>query len=657
MPSLIRILSVSYSLLKQLSQLSLGSLFLCLGNANAQESATTDIVTDVSNPYFWLSCGLISFITIRKWQQIRQQNAIDIEQPAAKPQYQKVQPQTYNGGENSHLLIKAINNTSDGVFIADAHYRIVYVNRAYLRFTGETKEQALRTPLQFNQYSKQFEQKVKSSLRQKHHWKGEFETVAGNGIHSTVTMRIDAILSEQDEVSHYVGVFSDITERKQAEQELIKLANVDPLTQLPNRTYFHTYQEYQIKNAKPYALLCLDLDNFKKINDTIGHSVGDQLLRQVATRVESLVRKNMVAFRLGGDEFAIIIEGTPDVHRLTKFSQLLLDKLANPYRILGQEFVVKASLGLAFYPNDGKNPQEIFKNADTAMYFAKSLGGNRCQFFQTELNQEAVKQLKTENLIRFGLQKDLFKVMYQPKVSVKTGQLCGMEALVRFEHPKQGLISPKDFIPMAEETGQILEIGERVLQMACSDTARWVNAGLMSGKVAINIAALQFKEDDFALQVKRILKSSGLSPKHLECEITEGTLIDSPDDALNVMLALRSQGVQLALDDFGTGYSSLAYLKRFPITTLKIDKAFIDDIDKNSTDKNMVEAIINIAHNLGLEVVAEGVETESQLMVLSEFGCEMLQGYLFSKPLSSDKFEKLLKAENLSRTRSNIQDI
>lgn len=564
-----------------------------------------------------------------------------------------IEPPPQPISDGTHLLQKAMNNTSDGVFIADAGYRIVYVNHAYLRFTGETKDQALHTPLQFNQYPRQFEANVKSSLTQKRQWRGEFETVSGNGANATVTMRIDAILGEHNEVSHYVGVFSDITERKQTEQELLKLANVDSLTQLPNRSYFQTYQEYLIKSSKPYALLCFDLDNFKKINDTIGHSAGDQMLRQVVSRIETLIRKNMMAFRLGGDEFAIIIEGKPDVHKLTHFSQMVLDKLAQPYRVFGQEFVVKASLGFAFYPNDGKTPQEIFKNADTAMYFAKSLGGNRCQFFQAELNQEAVKQLKTENLIRHGLQKDLFRVMYQPKVNVKTGQLCGMEALVRFEHPKHGLISPKDFIPMAEETGQIVEIGEKVLQMACSDAARWVDAGLMSGKVAINIAALQFKQPDFAKQVRQILDNTGLSPDHLECEITEGTLIDDPEDALNVMLALRAQGVQLALDDFGTGYSSLAYLKRFPITTLKIDKAFIDDIDKNSTDKNMVEAIINIAHNLGLEVVAEGVESESQLMVLSEFGCEMLQGYLFSKPLSSDKFEKLLRAETLSRVRSN----
>lgn len=511
--------------------------------------------------------------------------------------------------------------------------------------------------MQFQQYPKQFELDIKTSLSNTKHWAGEIETVVNNGISSTINLRIDAIVDADENVSHYVGVFSDITEKKSTEQELQKLANVDTLTQLPNRSYFHSYQQYLIKNQAPHALLCFDLDNFKKINDTVGHFAGDQLLKQVVSRLENLVRKNMIAFRLGGDEFAVIIEGKPEFHRLSHFTQSLLDKLAQPYRVYGQEFVVKASMGIAFYPNDGKSPQEVFKNADTAMYFAKNLGGNRYQFFHEQHNQDVVKQLHTENLIRYGLQHNLFRVFYQPKVNVKTGQLCGMEALVRFEHPEQGLISPADFIPMAEETGQILEIGERVLKMACADAARWVSKGLLKGKVAINIAAMQFQQDDFAIQVLNILDETGLSPQHLECEITEGTLMENPEDALNVMLALRANGIQLALDDFGTGYSSLAYLKRFPITTLKIDKEFIDDIDKNRSDKNMVEAIINIAHNLGLEVVAEGVESESQLAVLSEFGCEMLQGYLFSKPLTPAKFEKLLIAESPSRGRVKANNI
>lgn len=655
---------------------------LMLSHALYAHEHQTALVTPMEpqNPYFWTTLFLSSFVVVLFALYLREKRTQSIEiesdeeqhidsalntqsealveipeNDAGLPQVKLSEPvnglKNNNIPDNFNLLQQAVNNTSDGIFIADNQYQIVYVNNAYLKFTGEQPSEAINSPLQFKQYPKHFEQDVKSSLSSHKHWSGELETIAASGEKSTINLRIDAIVNEAEQIGHYVGVFSDITEQKNTEQELLKLANVDTLTQLPNRSYFHSYQQYLIKTQTPHALLCFDLDNFKKINDTVGHSAGDQMLKQVVSRMENLIRKNMLAFRLGGDEFAIVIEGKPEFHRLSHFAQSILDKLELPYRVYGQEFVVKASIGIAFYPNDGASPQEVFKNADTAMYFAKSLGGNRYKFFQEQLNQEIVKQLHTENLIRYGLQHDLFRVFYQPKVNVKTGQLCGMEALVRFEHPEQGLISPADFIPMAEETGQILEIGERVLKMACADTARWVSKGLLSGKVAINIAAMQFKQDDFAICVRDILKETALSPQHLECEITEGTLMESPEDALNVMLALRTQGIQLALDDFGTGYSSLAYLKQFPITTLKIDKAFIDDIDKNKTDKNMVEAIINIAHNLGLEVVAEGVESESQLAVLSEFGCEMLQGYLFSRPLTPAKFEKLLLAENLSHSR------
>jgi EAL domain-containing protein (putative c-di-GMP-specific phosphodiesterase class I) len=276
------------------------------------------------------------------------------------------------------------------------------------------------------------------------------------------------------------------------------------------------------------------------------------------------------------------------------------------------------------------------------MYFAKNNGGSNYQFFSGEMNQNAVRQLQIENLIRFGIKEDLFSVFYQPKVDINSGRLVSMEALVRFEHPQKGIVSPGQFIPLAEQTGQILEIGEQVLRKACIDTKRWVDAGLFTGRVAVNISAKQFELPDLDDRIERILKQVGLSPLHLECEITEGTLMENPEQALKMMQRLRERGIHLALDDFGTGYSSLAYLKKFPIHTLKIDKAFIDDIATSSVDKHMAEAIINIAHNLGLKVVAEGVEHETQLDILKKYECEMMQGYLFSKPVNATKFEQLL---------------
>lgn len=276
------------------------------------------------------------------------------------------------------------------------------------------------------------------------------------------------------------------------------------------------------------------------------------------------------------------------------------------------------------------------------MYFAKNNGGNSYQFFSGEMNQNAVRQLQIENLIRQGIKDDLFTVYYQPKVDIASGKLVSMEALVRFEHPQKGIVSPGQFIPLAEQTGQIIEIGEQVLRKACVDTKRWVSQGLFTGRVAVNISVKQFELPDLDDRINRILSEVGLSPLHLECEITEGTLMEDPENGLRMMSRLRERGIHLALDDFGTGYSSLAYLKRFPLNTLKIDKAFIDDIAKSSVDRHMAAAIINIAHNLGLKVVAEGVEEEEQLNILRRYDCEMLQGFLYSRPLNAERFEKLL---------------
>jgi EAL domain-containing protein (putative c-di-GMP-specific phosphodiesterase class I) len=280
------------------------------------------------------------------------------------------------------------------------------------------------------------------------------------------------------------------------------------------------------------------------------------------------------------------------------------------------------------------------------MYFAKNAGGNKYQFFSGEMNQNAVRQLQIENLIRHGLKEDLFSVFYQPKVDIASGKLISMEALVRYEHPEKGIVSPAQFIPLAEETGQIVEIGEVVLRKACEDTKRWVDEGLFTGRVAVNISARQFEIPDLDERIEKVLHRAGLSALHLECEITEGTLMHDPENALRMMQRLRERGIHLALDDFGTGYSSLAYLKKFPLNTLKIDKAFIDDIATSSVDRHMTAAIIDIAHNLGLKVVAEGVEHEEQLSILRRYECEMLQGFLYSKPLNSARFEHLLRENN-----------
>nr|WP_268820552.1 EAL domain-containing protein [Paraglaciecola sp. G1-23] len=557
--------------------------------------------------------------------------------------------------EQLKLFKRSIETISDGVFITNTDFKYISVNNSYCKYTGETREQALASYLSFHQYPGAFTEEVKKALKQKGNWNGEVESRRVCGEKYEMELNIDAITDEDGKISHYVGVFSDITARKGTEKELLKLSNTDPLTELPNRSFFLANHANIVRRNTPHALICLDMDNFKKINDSLGHQTGDLLIKQIANRLQKLAGTTATCYRLGGDEFSILIDNTTDIHKITHFAQAILDVMARPFIINKQEFVLGASLGIVFYPEDGISPQELLKNADTAMYFAKNAGGNKYQFFSGEMNQNAVRQLQIENLIRHGLKEDLFTVFYQPKVDIASGKLVSMEALVRYEHPEKGLVSPAQFIPLAEETGQIIDIGEVVLRKACQETKKWVDAGLFTGRVAVNISARQFEIPDLDDRIMNILQQVGLSPLHLECEITEGTLMQNPESALTMMQRLRERGIHLALDDFGTGYSSLAYLKRFPINTLKIDKAFIDDIAKASEDRYMTQSIITIAHNLGLKVVAEGVEDEDQLSILRRFKCEMLQGYLYSKPLNTLRFEALLKEND--QLRKIIQSV
>tara|TARA_B100000519_G_scaffold51894_1_gene42475 strand:+ start:2908 stop:7398 length:4491 start_codon:yes stop_codon:yes gene_type:complete len=549
--------------------------------------------------------------------------------------------------EQLNLFKRSIENISEGVFITDTKFRFISVNNAYCTYTGETRDQALATYLYFHQYPEAFTEEIKKTLRSRGNWSGEVESSRVNGERYEIELNIDAVHDDDGRISHFVGVFSDITSRKSTEKELLKLANSDPLTELPNRSFFQASHSNLVRRATPHALLCLDMDNFKKINDSLGHQTGDILIKQIAKRIQRMTDSNSTCYRLGGDEFSILMEDFSDIHTITHFAQSILNTLSRPFIINKQEFVLGASIGIALFPEDGSSPQELLKNADTAMYFAKNNGGNSYQFFSGEMNQNAVRQLQIENLIRQGIKDNLFTVYYQPKVDITTGKLVSMEALVRFEHPNKGIVSPGQFIPLAEQTGQIIEIGEQVLRKACEDTKRWVSEGLFSGRVAVNISAKQFELPDLDDRIENVLRQVGLSPLHLECEITEGTLMENPEEGLRMMQRLRDRGIHLALDDFGTGYSSLAYLKKFPLNTLKIDKAFIDDIANSNVDRHMAAAIINIAHNLGLKVVAEGVEYEEQLNILRRYDCEMLQGYLYSKPLNAERFEKLLRENSL----------
>lgn len=550
--------------------------------------------------------------------------------------------------ERLKLFAKCIENISDAVVIYDRKFTIVDVNKAFQRITGKTKKQMAGTSIRFSRYPEKFTQSVKFHLLNKGSWHGEIESKRANGEVYLTDLNIDIIRDENGNISHFVGVFSDITKRKETESELRRLANSDTLTGLPNRSFFQANQVRLVKNKTPHALLVFDLDNFKKVNDSLGHEVGDVLLCQVAERIKQIGRKQDTVYRLGGDEFSILIENTNDIHTITTIAKNILKTIAEPLKLKNQEIVLYSSIGIVLYPEDGATPQELLKNADTAMYHAKHTGGNKYQFFSESMNKKAVKRLQIESLIRHGLKEDFFSVFYQPKIEISTGKVAGMEALVRFETPTKGIISPVVFIPVSEETGQIIDIGEIVLRKSCFATKKWIDAGLFDGRIAVNLSAVQFTQPNLVGMISDILKESQLPAKHLELEITEGTVMDSPQAAIDTMLQIRAMGIHLSLDDFGTGYSSLAYLKKFPLNTLKIDKAFVDDIEGSEQGRNMVATIVTIAHNLGLQVVAEGVETNQQLNFLAGLRCEQLQGYLYSKPLAEKNFQSYLLSHQIT---------
>jgi len=387
----------------------------------------------------------------------------------------------------------------------------------------------------------------------------------------------------------------------------------------------------------------LDLDRFKIINDTLGHPMGDRLLKGVAQRLRSCLREGDTVARLGGDEFMVVLPAIAHAEDAARVGQRILDALSVPFNFEGHELHIGVSIGIALYPNDGKSAEALLKNADIAMYRAKEQGRNNYQFYTPALNDMAFERLTLENSLRRALERREFVVHYQPQVSLNTGQIVGMEALVRWRHPELGLVAPMKFIPVAEETGLIVPIGEWVLQMACAQNKAWQEAGFPPLRVTVNLSARFFRRKDLMETVARILKETGLDPDYLELELTEGTTMENAEATIRTLHELKEMGVHLSIDDFGTGYSSLSYLKRFPLATLKIDRLFVQDITTSSDGAVITLAIIAMAHSLGLKVIAEGVETEEQLAFLRAHRCDEMQGYLFSRPIPAEAFTQLLR--------------
>ena len=456
------------------------------------------------------------------------------------------------------------------------------------------------------------------------------------------------------------GTTQDITERKQAEQRIRRLALYDTLTELPNRQFFKEQLGHSLAHAhrlgQKVAVLVLDLDRFKRINETLGHNVGDQLLTAVGARLTQSLRSadyvtrsdasplagNLA--RLGGDEFTIQVTGLAQASDVAKVARRILMALSHPFSLGGQEVVVTASAGIAVYPDDGSDVDTLLKNADSAMYHAKDQGKDNYQFFSPSMNASSINKLTLENQLRKAIERGELLLHYQPKVDAVSSRIAGVEALIRWQHPEHGLIAPAEFIPLAEETGLIVPIGDWVLGEAARQAAAWRAGGLRPISIAVNMASPSFGQPDFVPKVASALAQAKLEPGAIEIELTESVLMQDLEAARETLCALKAHGVGLSIDDFGTGYSSLAYLKRFPIDTLKIDRSFVRDVIRNAEDASITGAIIALGKSLGLAVVAEGVETEAQAVFLRERGCTLMQGFLFSRPVCADAITSMLRA-------------
>jgi len=462
------------------------------------------------------------------------------------------------------------------------------------------------------------------------------------------------VVSGEEEV---LAIVRDVTERIRAEEQILRLAYYDSLTGLPNRLLFKDRLSQAMANAQRYgrkvAVMFLDLDHFKRINDTLGHNFGDLLLQRVGDRLMTCVRstdsiarmvpeetKPTVA-RMGGDEFILLLSNIKQVQHVAIVAQRILNGLSQPFMVGTQEIYTSVSIGITIYPIDSEDPETLLKYADTAVYQAKEKGRNNYQFYTGSMNVAAVERFTIENQLRRALARNEFQLYYQAQVDIRRRKVVGVEALVRWVHPEKGLVSPLSFIPLAEETGLIVPIGQWILRTACAQNQIWQKAGFAPVRMTVNISRIQFRGKNFVENVVRTLADIGLDPQHLELELTESAVMENVEATLATLHALKERGIQLAIDDFGTGYSSLSYLKRFPIHTLKIDRSFVKDLDRDPNAAAIGKSIIGLAHNLSLQVLAEGVETEQQMEFLQKCGCDHMQGYLFHMPEPAERLTQI----------------
>lgn len=536
--------------------------------------------------------------------------------------------------------------TREGVLVTDRHGIIVHVNRAFMEITGYQTDEVLgKQPSLFKSghHPASFYQAMFATLTRCGEWSGEIWNRRKSGEIYPQWQTIRLIHDDQGQLSHYVAVFSDISAIKDSEHELKYLAHHDPLTDLPNRLLFTDRAEQALASAQIHkrgcALLMIDLDHFKMINDSLGHTVGDQLLKAVAERLEALLGPEITLARLGGDEFAVLAESCPQLIQAAALAQRIIEGLKEPFLIGGHQLFINTSIGISLFPGDALSAEQLLRNADSALFKAKSAGRDGYALYTEELTAHAQNRVETAVELRQALEQQELRVYYQPVHDFKTRRLVGVEALVRWEHPKRGLVSPAEFIPIAERTGLIAEIDTWVMRQACQQMCLWQQAGVVLSFVAVNVSSRLFARRELFQQVAKVLHETGLDPACLELEVTESAVMEDPEVALEQMHRLRELGVRLAIDDFGTGYSSLLRLKRLPVQKLKIDQGFVAGLPWDDDDAAIVRVIIALAQSMGMQVHAEGIEQVEQARFLLEQGCDLGQGYWFGRPVPAEQLD------------------
>jgi len=567
--------------------------------------------------------------------------------------------------ESLYLYANAFEHSGEAMLITDQDNRIQVANPAFHKLTGYELEDVIgQDPkiLSAGRTPHETYQEMWAALNEGGFWQGEIWDRDKSGTIHPKWAAISVIRDQDGQLTHHIASYTDISDRKAAEERIYRLAHHDPLTGLLNRFSLESRLEQSLMTArredKKVAVMFIDLDRFKVINDTLGHHIGDDLLVEVARRLKDCVRESDIVARQGGDEFVVVVTGMEDTSTAATVASKISRNLAAPYMIGPHDLYSTPSIGISLFPSDGDDVDELMKNADTAMYHAKDLGRNNYQFFSAAMTEEAQDRLDMERDLSTALADGQFELYYQPQIRTSTGEVCGVEALVRWNHPTRGLVPPMKFIPISEESGLIEPLGSWVLDEACRQLAEWQGQGITGIRVAVNLSPHQLRSATLVSQVQSVLQTHGLSGPDLELEVTETAAMDDPNMAVEQLQALRSLGVSIAIDDFGTGYSSLAYLKLLPIQVLKLDRSFVADIGTGSDDDAISAATMAMARNLKLQVVAEGVETPLQSEFLASHGCDFLQGYMFGKPKPASFWsERWLGEKTLSASKRPVLPI